>query len=170
MRIPIAPVALLVLAAGCSDLPTQLNSIEATPILLSPSNPPPPPVNGDPADPPTCIPDSGCSPLPAQVPVGARYFRSPGGAFAWVSFFATTATTRISSNARVHDGGRTLIGQGTIETEISTGRIVVDLSTVQGSLLQSPRPGTREFTFTAQARYLYTGLQVSGGVLFWYGY
>jgi hypothetical protein len=63
-----------------------------------------------------------------------------------------------------------LIGQGRIVATISTGRVVVDLSTVEGSLLDSPRPGTREFLFTAQARYLNTGLLVPGGVLFWYGY
>jgi hypothetical protein len=170
MRVRIPGSFLLVLAAGCAELPSEPAPLVATPILLTPGNPPPPPVVADPADPPACVPDSGCTPYPAQVPVGARYLRNPSGTFASVTFFTSDPGTSISANAWVRDGSQGLIGQGRIVATISTGRVVVDLSTVEGSLLDSPRPGTREFLFTAQARYLNTGLLVPGGVLFWYGY
>jgi hypothetical protein len=137
MRVRIPGSFLLVLAAGCAELPSEPAPLVATPILLTPGNPPPPPVVADPADPPACVPDSGCTPYPAQVPVGARYLRNPSGTFASVTFFTSDPGTSISANAWVRDGSQGLIGQGRIVATIST----CPLSKARSSTARAPAPG-----------------------------
>jgi hypothetical protein len=155
-------------------MPTQSEVNDSRP-LLKLSNSPPPPVDTDTdnLDPPTaCAP----TPCPVFVAVGGRFFKNPSGTSAFLTFTASVATVEISPDAQVRDQGDGLIGRGTIVTDIfipgnpTPQRVVVDLSTAEGTLLVSPRPGTREIMFTADATFLSSGLPVPGGVFFFFAY
>jgi hypothetical protein len=62
------------------------------------------------------------------------------------------------------------VGRGSIVISTASGNVVVDLATADGSLLISPRPGMREFTFTAQVYHQSTGLPLGQEALFYYAY
>ncbi len=169
MTLRILPLFALITGLGCSAETLEPEGLNASPILLSISNPPPPPTKTDPFN-PLCE-DTDCRTF---GPAAGRYFRNPAGTLAFLTFFAAP-TVVVSPDAQVRDQGSGAIGRGTIVTDVLVGgqpppsRVIIDLTTVQGSLLVSP-PGTREISFTASATFVSNGLAVPGGVLFLFQY
>lgn len=183
MRILSAPLALLVVAGACRDLPTQAEPIDSAPVLLSLSDPPPPPaeIDTDNPDPPTCDPcpppPPPGPPPPAFVAIGVNYFKNPSNKLAYVTFWVSVSSVEISPGARVSDRGSELIGRGTIETDVhlqgdaNPVRVVVDLSTATGSLFGVDKPtGGKRVIFYAEARTVNGGVPLPSGVFFAFDY
>jgi hypothetical protein len=169
MTLRILPLFALITGLGCSTGSLEPDGLNGLPIvLLSISNPPPPPIETDPFN-PLCE-DTDC---PTFGPAAGLYFRNPAGTLAFLTFSASP-TVLVSPDAQVRDQGTGAIGRGTIVTDVLVGgdpppsRVIIELNTVQGSLF--PRPGTREVSFTASATFVSNGLPVPGGVLFLFRY
>ncbi|MEJ7809641.1 MAG: hypothetical protein WKG32_04405 [Gemmatimonadaceae bacterium] len=133
-RLTLVPLAALLAIAACTDIATSPQDSFSRPQLAE-SNPPPPEVDAE----------IGLGADGTFFSISASYFLNKPGNNATLTDFSGEGVTA-SPNARIHSTKKGTTGKGTLQVEQGLNVLIVDLSSVQGTLLDG-RDGTFSLTF-----------------------